>query len=163
MNRIFDFLATGFYAGYMPKAPGTFGTLSGVLIFLFCASIPALYYPVLGLILFISIPLSTWMEKRLGKKDPQCVTIDEVAGFLVTMITFPSPLFRNHQSGQSGSIHAWIFLVSGFILFRFFDILKPWPVSKLQDLKGGWGVVLDDVAAGLYANLLLQILRLLIS
>lgn len=132
-------LATGFGAGLSPVAPGTCGTLVGV----------ALYWPLrqLGLPVYLGVVavacvLGVWIcavtARHLGGDDPQCVVWDEIAGYLLTMAFAPPEL-------------AW--LVAGFVLFRFFDVLKPWPVSWAdRRIKDGLGIMLDDVLAGLYAG-----------
>jgi phosphatidylglycerophosphatase A len=148
---IVSFIATGFYTGLLPRAPGTFGTLAAVILFLFAGMNPLIFYSTLFLVVIVSVPTASIMEKRLKKKDPQVVTIDEVAGFLVSVVSFPSPL--SQMTGQS-----WIVLGSAFILFRFFDILKPFPIGISQKLKGGWGIVIDDILAGIYTNLILQLI-----
>jgi phosphatidylglycerophosphatase A len=91
----------------------------------------------------IGIPAATQVARSLGKKDPQFVVIDEVAGQLITLIAVPV---------------TWKTFLAGFILFRVFDIVKPPPVRQLEKLPGGTGIVLDDVAAGLYALAVMQIL-----
>jgi phosphatidylglycerophosphatase A len=78
----------------------------------------------------------------LGAKDSPTIVIDEIAGYLLAMFLIP---------------FAWWAVIAGFVLFRFFDILKPWPVNKLQDIPGGPGVMLDDIGAGIYTNVILQI------
>lgn len=142
---IIKLFATFFGAGYMPISPGTFGTVVGVLLFWATAGLPLSSY-IIFVIAFIifAVWISGQTEKLYGEKDPKRVVIDEVAGFLVTML------------GQSWR---WELVVVGFILFRFFDILKPFPIRKLErSLGGGWGIVLDDVAAGIYANIVLRCL-----
>jgi phosphatidylglycerophosphatase A len=84
----------------------------------------------------------------LGRTDSPLIVIDEIAGFLTAMFMVPSGLF---------------FIVSGFVIFRVFDITKPWPLKRLQELHGGPGVMLDDVGAGIYTNVLLQLAAVLIS
>jgi len=136
-------LATVFGAGFFPVAPGTFASLLAALGFRFAFSglAPIAYASlVCGIIL-----LGTWASSRtarlVGQKDPRRVVIDEVAGQLVALAAAPAE---------------WPWVVAGFVLFRFFDILKPFPIRRLEALPGGWGIMADDVLAGLYAALLLQ-------
>jgi phosphatidylglycerophosphatase A len=137
-DRIILFIAQGGYSGRVPKAPGTAGTAVGVLVFLALGgAAPAGY----GLALAAVIGIGTWTageaDRILGTKDGQSIVIDEIAGFLVAMFLVP---------------FTWWGLAAVFALFRFFDILKPWPADRLQSVPGGPGVMLDDIIAGIYAN-----------
>ncbi len=136
-------LATGFYTGNIPWAPGTFGTLPGLLLCFFLARLPL---SVSILLILSLIALSIWIageaEKMLGQKDPGCIVIDEIVGMAVTLLAIPFSL-------QTA--------VAGFLLFRFFDILKPPPIRIIdKKVHGGIGIVLDDVIAGVFANLVLR-------
>lgn len=139
-------LATGFGAGLSPLAPGTAGSLVGVLFYLAMAGLPLL--PYLALVLALAL-VGVWVCHRAGKvlgiTDHPGIVWDEIVGLLITMAATPL---------------SWQGVVSGFALFRLFDILKPWPVASIdRGVKGGLGVMLDDVMAGLYALACLQILR----
>jgi phosphatidylglycerophosphatase A len=126
-------------------APGTAGTIVGVLLYLLLAALPGPAY-FFSLLVFTaaSVYLAREAEVIFSRKDAPCIVIDEVAGFLWTMFAVSPAIFP---------------VIIGFILFRFFDIVKPFPVRLLQDrLPGGYGVVGDDVMAGIYSNLALQIL-----
>ena len=142
-QSIILFVAQGAYSGRSPFAPGTAGTIIGMLLYLFFKERPLWIY--LGVCAVVTA-LGSWAageaEKLLGKKDSPSIVIDEIAGFLVSMLLVPG---------------TWQFMIAGFLLFRFFDILKPWPLRRLQDLPGGPGVVLDDIGAGLYTNIVLQV------
>jgi len=140
VNRIVTLFATFFYTGFFPFAPATFATL----VFL------ALYWLVPGgdwiatwtifvPTLVLSIPASSRMEKTHGK-DPHCVVIDEVVGIQVVLL------------GATPSLAG---VIAAFVLFRIFDVWKPYPIDKLQSLPGGWGIVADDVLAGLYSRIVL--------
>ena len=145
MNRFIVILATGFGVGYSPVAPGTLGTLIAIPIYYFLSEIPSpLYEVTLVGFFFVSVWVSGNAERLFGKEDDQRIVIDEVIGFLITMLWVPKTIR---------------FIIIGFVLFRFFDILKPFPIRRLEKrLKGGFGVVLDDVAAGVYSNIILQII-----
>lgn len=138
------FLATGCYLGRVPVAPGTFGSLLGLLI---CVVLSDIWLISAVLITIAFIGCSVWIadeaEKRLNQKDPGCIVIDEIAGMMVTLIGLPFNLFT---------------AAAGFILFRLLDILKPFPIRLIERrLSGGVGVVADDVAAGILANIVLRI------
>jgi phosphatidylglycerophosphatase A len=142
------FLATGFFIGYLPGAPGTFGTLLGLPI---CYLLAGLHIglTVVTVVLFIgfSIAVASAAEKILNQKDPAQIVIDEIAGLLVTFVGIPF----NLQTA-----------FSGFIIFRVFDILKPPPIRWLDTkVGGGSGVVVDDVVAGICANLMLRLIILI--
>ncbi len=146
MKRPLMWLATGFGAGLSPLAPGTAGSLVGVLFYLAMAGLPLPLY--LALVLVLAI-IGIWVCERAGRAlavaDHPSIVWDEIVGLLIAMAATPP---------------SWQGLVSGFALFRLFDILKPWPVGRIdRSVKGGLGVMLDDVMAGLYALACLQILR----
>ncbi len=142
-EKIIKFLACGFGSGLAPIAPGTFGTLAGVPICLLCLPLPWFLRLLVVLVLMaLSIYVAGRAEEIYQKKDDQRIVIDEIIGFQVTML--PVMITTAH-------------LCAGFVLFRIFDILKPFPIDNLQRLPGGWGVVLDDVGAGIYAGLVLFI------
>jgi phosphatidylglycerophosphatase A len=143
-------LATGFGVGYSPITPGTLGTLIAIPIYYFLSEIPSPIYEItLTAFFFLSVWISASVENYYGKKDDQRIVIDEIMGFLITMLWIPRTVR---------------FIIVGFFLFRFFDILKPFPIRRLEKrLKGGYGVVLDDVLAGVYANIALRLVLLFIS
>jgi phosphatidylglycerophosphatase A len=145
LNKLFLFIATGFGVGYSPIAPGTLGTLVAILVYYFLSEIsPPLYEITLIGFLFLSVWVSGNAETFFKKKDDQRIVIDEIMGFLITMLWVPKTIR---------------FVIIGFFLFRFFDILKPFPIRRLEKgFKGGFGVVLDDVVAGVYANIVLRLI-----
>jgi phosphatidylglycerophosphatase A len=145
MNRVFLFIATGFGVGYSPVAPGTLGTLIAIPIYYFLSEIPSPLYEITLIgFFFLSVWISENAEIFFGKKDDQRIVIDEIVGFLITMLWIPKTV---------------PFIIIGFFLFRFFDILKPFPIRRMErKLKGGFGVVLDDVMAGVYANIILHLI-----
>jgi phosphatidylglycerophosphatase A len=135
-------LATGFGAGFSPIVPGTLGTLLAIPLYYFISSISApLYEVTLVAFFFFSSWISNQAERYWGKKDDRRIVIDEIMGFLVTMLWVPMSIPS---------------VISGFVLFRFFDILKPFPIRHLERVKSGFGVVLDDVLAGIYSNIILH-------
>ncbi len=134
-------LATGCYVGRIPIASGTFGTLVSVPL-CYPLSMLGAREGVLFIALFIgfAIWISTKAERIFRKKDSSLIVIDEMAGFLVTLFLLPWSVKT---------------VVIGFLAFRLMDILKPFPIRRLESgLPGGWGVVGDDVLAGIYANFL---------
>jgi len=139
-NKLLIFLATGTYLGLVPRAPGTMGTLWGVIIaFLERGSSTPIHGAVIIIVTVASIYVSDRAAVIMGKKDPGEVVCDEVAGYLVAFFLLPFSVFN---------------AILVFILFRIFDIVKPYPVSFLdRTLKGGTGIVLDDIGAGIYANI----------
>ena len=141
-GKIALILATWFGVGLAPVISGTFGTLAAVPLILLLNYFGE-WYGVIALVVVTVVAI--WASDRtqglLGKTDPSEVVIDEVAGFLVTMLLLPASLVN---------------VGLGFILFRFFDIVKPWPVRQSERLKGGVGIVVDDLLAGVYAHLCLR-------
>jgi phosphatidylglycerophosphatase A len=153
MNRVARtvilFISQGAYAGRSPVAPGTAGTVVGVFLYLGMKDLdPATYLAVCILVSLVGTWAAGRAEVILGRTDSSSIVIDEIAGFLVAMLLVPI---------------GWLYLVSGFLLFRAFDILKPWPLKHLQDLHGGPGVMLDDIGAGVYTNIILHLAAFLIS
>ena len=139
-ERAVLFVATGFFIGTVPFAPGTFGTLIGLPVCFLLSRLNFLQSVVWILIfIFFAIVIASAAEKILKQKDPGQIVIDEIAGLAVTF---------------AGVTFNLMTLLAGFIIFRVFDILKPFPIRFLEKrIGGGTGVVLDDVLAGVYANL----------
>jgi len=141
-------IATGFYSGYLPKAPGTWGSLvGGLLVFLLHALSLQIYLSVVAGLFIVGSFVAGEAEKILDNRDPGVVVIDEIVGMLITMIAVPvTPLT----------------MALGFILFRVFDIAKPFPVNFFdQHFHGGLGIMLDDVVAGIYSLIIMQLIFLL--
>lgn len=140
-------LVTGAGAGYVPRLPGTVGTLVAIPLSLALNEFAASNFPLACVILigsiFCAIALSTKAATILRQKDPQVIVIDEIVGFATAHFLAP-PRFSA--------------LLWSFLLFRFFDIAKVFPTNRLEHLPGGAGVVLDDVMAGLYALISLRLL-----
>ncbi len=144
MDRFFMFIATGAYSGYLPKAPGTWGSAVGVLLWLVLGRMALLpFLAVVGMLFIVGIFSAGAAEKIVDRGDPGLVVIDEIVGQLIALTAVPA-----HP----------VTILAGFALFRFFDILKPFPVGWLdRHIHGGLGIMLDDVVAGLYALLVLQL------
>lgn len=150
-DRLAAAVCTGFWFGYSPLIPGTVGTLPAVAAYvLIVLMTPPNYHS--GLILaglLISsaacIALGTWGERFWGRKDPRQVVQDEIAGFFLTVL-----LFRPCVTLSA--------IVWTFVMTRFFDIVKPPPAHQLQAVPGGWGILLDDLAASLYAAAALHLM-----
>jgi phosphatidylglycerophosphatase A len=144
--NISKMIATLFFVGLLPIAPGTFGTLVG-LVFVWLLKPPFVWQAgILLVTLIIGIKTSGIAEKGFGEKDCRYIVIDEFVGYLCSVILLPlTPGY----------------MVGAFFLFRFFDILKPPPIRAIERIGGGAGIVLDDVAAGIFTNILLQVFRLL--
>ena len=130
--------------GYLPLAPGTFGSMVGVAIFLL---LPPIAIPITILaVTFAGIWAGTRTEELSKRKDPGKIVVDEVAGQLIAL--FPLVFVK----------WSMIMVMVSFILFRFFDIVKPYPANRLQELKGGAGVMCDDLVAGAYAAIIVGVL-----
>jgi phosphatidylglycerophosphatase A len=145
MRRLALLLATWWGVGYIPRAPGTAGTIAAIPFFLLLSLLPL--YGYLACVLGIGLA-ACWAageaERIFQEKDSQRIVIDEVVGFFITMTALPP---------------TWPYLIGGFCLFRCFDILKPPPIRLIErKVKGGYGVVLDDVMAGVYAQISLRII-----
>ncbi len=139
----FHFLAFGFGSGLAPFAPGTFGTLAAIPVYLLLVLnlSTTLYVLATLLIVIVGIPICQRVSDDLKVHDFSGIVWDEIAGFLITMLFLPC---------------SWQYIVLGFILFRCFDIFKPWPISWLdQYVHGGLGIMLDDVVAGIFSWLIL--------
>ncbi len=146
-NSIVMYLATGCKSGYSPIIPGTAGSLAALIP---CWLLSLLPLPVSSMFLIAFIVLSIWVselaENIVGRKDPGCIVIDEFAGMMITLL---------------GIHFTWQSALAGFFIFRVLDILKPFPIRYLErTIPGGAGIVLDDVAAGVAAHILLRLLFL---
>ena len=144
MDRLLMFIATGAGSGYLPKAPGTWGTLVGLLLWWPLAGLSlAAYLAAVAVLFIVGVASAGAAEKILDRGDPGVVVIDEIVGVLIALAAVP--------------LHP-VAALAGFALFRLFDIAKPFPVGWVdRHLHGGLGIMLDDVAAGLYALLVLHL------
>jgi phosphatidylglycerophosphatase A len=146
IDRLARLVATAFGSGYSPLAPGTAGSALALLLFWPLAGAPwSVQLAASGLLFFVGTAAASRVAKAVGKKDPGLVVVDEVVGQWLTLSGLPfTPLV----------------VVAGFLLFRAMDMVKPWPARDLERLPGGWGIMADDVAAGIYAHLALRVLLL---
>lgn len=136
------FIATGFFTGYSPLAPGSVGSILALLIFfVFSLYRSVVFVPVILITFVLGIYASSIIEKYLGD-DPSIVVIDEMVGMWVSLVFLPENM---------------IIWIVAFFIFRVIDIIKPFPCRQSESLKRGWGIMLDDVIAGIYTNLILQI------
>jgi phosphatidylglycerophosphatase A len=141
ITRLGLIVATVFGVGYAPVAPGTFGSAAGLLVWWLLPASPV----VQGVAIVAIFVFGSWggnvAERHFGRTDPGQVVIDEVMGMLITL--FLNPV-------------GWIGALGGFLLFRVFDVIKPYPANRLEQLHGGVGVMADDAMAAVYANLVLR-------
>ena len=156
MNAIGRFIGSGLGSGLVPIAPGTAGSLAAVAIYwlltlLIPTDNPAAQQGLLLALIIAGFPLGVWacgLLSSANNPDPGWAVWDEFVGMWLACLLLPP---------------TWYWLLAAFILFRLFDILKPWPAGRLEKLPGGWGIMADDVAAGLYAAALLNAARLVIG
>ena len=153
-------LSTGLFSGFAPVASGTFGTLVGIPLYVglmkLGAFLPAgwmqwMPYAAIALVLFLlGIQGANRIEEASQEKDPGIIVIDEIVGYLITMAFLPL---------------RWQWIIAGFFVFRFFDVLKPYPIRSLDENPNlnGFGVMIDDALAGVYSNLVLQAAKFLIE
>ena len=136
-------LAVGFGSGLVPRAPGTAGTVLAVPLYLLMQPLPLVTYLLITTCLFIAgIWICTYAAEKLGVHDHPSIVIDEIVGYLITMIAAPA---------------GWLPVLIGFILFRLLDAIKPWPISWFdRNINGGLGIMLDDVIAGIIAMAMIQ-------
>ena len=142
MNTIFKYLATLGFIGYIPVASGTFGTLAAFAVFILLKPSFLVHAVILLLIIPVGLISSHIAERVLNEKDSRYIVVDEFCGYFFSVLLIPFSLG---------------YALAAFFLFRFFDILKPFPIKKMENLKGGIGIMADDIMAGLYTNVILQI------
>src|SRR3954447_20278758 len=166
MRRLALWIAQGFGIGRIPFAPGTFGSLLGLLWFVALLQTARLSLFLAGLLL--GAGLSVWLcgvgEKVLGRKDPGSVVLDEITALPVCFLPWLIKLWiPSHAIPGAASFfgpRTWWWSAGIFVLFRIFDILKPWPIRSSQSLHGGWGVTVDDfLAAAIVALVTVPLLR----
>jgi len=138
--------ATGCFIGYMPVAPATFSCVISIFLWYFLNSFKVMYIIIAAVLFVLGIIVSDNLAKEWGK-DPRRIVIDEYASILLPLYFTPPKIFP---------------LVITFLLFRFFDIVKPPPIRKLESLKGGWGIMLDDLLAAVYTTVIVLFLRIIL-
>ncbi len=143
INFLEKLLGSGLYTGFIPKASGTFGSFAALLIFLIPGfENPSLMIFLISLFILIGVPIAVKFESVYGE-DPAEYTLDEFIGMWITLLFIPKKIW---------------FILLAFLIWRVLDILKPFPAGKLESVKNGWGVILDDVMAGIYSFMIIQII-----
>ncbi len=141
VKRLCKLIASVFYIGYLPVAPGSMGSFAALFLYYFIKDNPFLMGICIALCLILGLLTAGKAEQLFGGKDASEIIIDEFAGMLVSLYLLPATMG---------------YVVAAFLLFRFFDIVKPRPIKTLEGLSGGLGVMADDLMAGVYTNLILQ-------
>ena len=150
INYATKIIASGLGLGYSPVIPGTIGSLLGIAIFLLLKyfGLSLLVITVFTIVLFfIGVIVSTKAEKLFNKKDPSVIVIDEIVGALLFLSFIP--------------LNFW-YVIFGFIIYRIYDIIKPYPAKQAENLHSGWGIMLDDIFAGIYTIITVRIIYLMI-
>ncbi len=142
MISLSKIIATFFGIGYFPAAPGTAATAVGIGLVYLMKDNNGIYLGCTVFLIIAGIAASSYLEKILKEKDPGIVVIDEVVGILIALAGIP---------------FSWPIAICGFFLFRAFDMFKIYPINKIESMPGGWGIMLDDVMAGVYTNIALTI------
>ena len=150
-RALVTFVASGAFVGFVPVVPGTAGSLLGLLLVRLAICSIWQYSPIgflmlFGVVFIAACRVADRAERIFGEPDSPAIVLDEILGMVATMF---------------GNRIGWPWLIAGFTLFRLFDIIKPWPASRFDRIRGGVGVMLDDLAAAFYANFTLHALRLL--
>ena len=142
INFIEKLIGSGLFTGYMPAASGTFASLTALVIYLLPGiDTPSILIFLITLFIFVGVPIADKFEAKYGK-DPKECTVDEFVGMWITLLFLPKKIW-------------W--LVLAFLIWRFMDIVKPFPARQLEKIKGGWGVMLDDIMAGIYSFISIQL------
>ncbi|MDP2980856.1 MAG: phosphatidylglycerophosphatase A [Candidatus Omnitrophota bacterium] len=141
-DRLYTMIASVFYIGYLPVAPGTLGSLAALALYYFICNNTIIMSAVILIVITLGFMTAGKVEKLFGEKDPGEIIIDEFGGMLISLYRIPPTMG---------------YVVTGFLLFRFFDIVKPRPIRNLEKLKGSLGIMSDDLIAGVYANMALQV------
>lgn len=163
MSALALWIAQGFGVGRISVAPGTFGSLVGLLWFLLLLATGKIWLFVAGTVL--GVALSVWLcgmgEKILGQRDPGSIVLDEITAIPICFFAWVGMLYFKRGGLPAPdyffSQQTWLLTLFVFALFRLFDVAKPWPVRQSQSLPGGWGVTMDDVLAALYVNLVVLV------
>lgn len=142
-DRLYTIIASVFYIGYLPVAPGTLGSLAALILYYFVCRSAVFMTAVILIIIILGFITAGKVERMFGEKDPEEIIIDEFGGMLISLYRIPPTMG---------------YVVTGFLLFRFFDIVKPKPIRSLEKLNGSLGIMSDDLIAGVYANMVLQVI-----
>ena len=142
-NKTIRSLATLFGIGYLPIMPGTFASIAGLFLYLIIRNNLYIYLALTAIFIVLGFAVSGKAQELFKKTDPKEIVIDELCGILIVYILVPFSIFN---------------VIIGFIIFRLIDILKVYPLSRLERLKKGWGIMLDDIAAGIFTNIILQVI-----
>ncbi|MDP2653954.1 MAG: phosphatidylglycerophosphatase A [Candidatus Omnitrophota bacterium] len=142
LDELSRFLATFGYIGLIPFASGTFASAAGVLVCIALQPNPGFYLAVFALVTWAGFAAGSRVETAVREKDPSCVVIDEVSGMMISLFLLPmtAPVY-----------------MTAFFLFRAFDMFKVYPANRLEDLKGGAGIMMDDIIAGIYTNIVMHV------
>ena len=143
INSVEKLIGSGFYTGYLPKMSGSYASFVALLLFLIPGfENPSLMIFLISFCILIGVPIAVKFEGVYGE-DPAEYTLDEFIGMWITLLFIPKKVW---------------FLLLAFIIWRIFDIIKPYPARKLESVKNGWGVILDDVMAGIYSFMTIQVI-----
>ena len=145
-GRLYRMIASVFYIGYLPVAHGTLGSLASLVLYYFICHDAVIMAAVILIVIILGFMTAGRVEKMFGEKDPGEIVIDEFAGMLISLYRLPPTMG---------------YVVTGFLLFRFFDIVKPKPIQNLEKIKGSMGIMSDDIIAGVYANMILQVVYII--
>lgn len=149
LNFFEKLIGSGFYTGYVPFAPGTFGSIAALAVYLIPGfENPWIIIPAILIVSLIGIPIASKFEKVYDKQDPRYCTIDEVAGMWISLILVPKRVLP---------------VLFAFIVWRLMDIVKPYPARKLEELPGGLGVMMDDIAAAIYSLIFVHVFLLIFT
>ena len=143
MQKLIKLISTCFYTGYSPVVPGTLGSLAGLLLYVLIGKDFMFYIGISIFLLIVGFLISGRAENIFGIKDDRRIVIDEVCGMMLSLLFIP---------------YKRLYYLMGFLLFMLFDICKPYPARKLELIPGSAGIMLDDIAAALYTNLVLRII-----
>ncbi len=143
MRLLYRLLATGLFVGYVPLAPATFGSLWAIPLVLLTGTYGIDYWITAAALVVVGVVAADRVAEEVGERDPSEVVIDEIAALYLAYATFPIK---------------WKVLLLGFLLFRIYDVLKPFPARRLESLPGGLGIVADDLVAGAYTWITVKVL-----
>ncbi len=147
-NFLITLIGTTFFTGYIPIAPGTFASILALPFVILLYKNTIIFLLICLVLLIVGVLCANYLAKYYRKKDDQRVTIDEFLGILISFMLLPKL--------------NWYLIIIGFILFRAFDILKIFGIRQVESMSGGWGVMLDDVLSGIYTNLILRLILLIV-